>query len=72
MVGWLKGYMVPEMLNIEVSQELMDQRPNAYASMKNYIKEYDEERAAATAKKNKANDDNVAKDENPENPDDME
>ena len=72
LVGWLKGYMVPEMLNIEVSQELMDQRPNAYASMKNYIKEYDEERAAATAKKNKANDDNVAKDENPENPDHME
>jgi len=70
LVGWLKGYMVPEMLNIQVSPELMDQRPNAYASMKNYIKEYDEERAAA--KKNKATDDNVAKDENPENPDNME
>ena len=45
LVGWLKGYMVPEMLNIQVSQVLMDQRPNAYASMRNYIKEYDEDRA---------------------------
>ena len=44
LVGWLKGYMVPELLNIEVSKELMSQRPNSYANMGNYIKEYDEER----------------------------
>ena len=59
LVGWLKGYMVPEMLNIPVSQVLMDQRPNSYASMKNYIKDYDEERA----KKNKAREN---KDDEPE------
>lgn len=44
LVGWLKGYMVPEILGIEVSQELMNQKPNTYANMKNYIKEYNEER----------------------------
>jgi len=44
LVGWLKGYMVPELLNVQVSKELMAQRPNSYANMGNYIKEYDEER----------------------------
>ena len=44
LVGWLKGYMVPELLNVEVSKDLMSQRPNSYANMGNYIKEYDEER----------------------------
>ena len=36
--------MVPELLNVQVSKELMGQRPNSYANMGNYIKEYDEER----------------------------
>ena len=36
--------MVPELLNVQVSKELMAQRPNSYANMGNYIKEYDEER----------------------------
>ena len=38
LVGWLKGFMVPEMLGIEVSKELMAQRPNAYATMNSHIK----------------------------------
>ena len=44
LVGWLKGFMVPEMLGIGVSKELMAQRPNAYATMNSHIKEYEEER----------------------------
>ena len=40
LVGWLKGYMIPEMLEIGVSKELMAQKPNSYASMKSYIQEY--------------------------------
>ena len=43
LVGWLKGYMVPEMLGIQVSKDLMNQRPNSYATMKNYIEEYSKE-----------------------------
>ena len=44
LVGWLKGYMVPELLNVQVSKELLAQKPNSYANMGNYIKEYAEER----------------------------
>jgi snurportin-1 len=43
LVGWLKGYMVPEVLGTPVSEELMRQKPNSYASMKNYIQSYAEE-----------------------------
>ena len=46
LVGWLKGYMVPELIGISVCQDLMAQRPNSYANMKNYIKEYDDEQSA--------------------------
>lgn len=42
LVGWLKGYMVPEMLGIAVAQKLQNQRPNNYASMQGYVKEYTE------------------------------
>ncbi len=43
LVGWLKGYMVPEMLGIEVSQEIMRQRPNSYSTMTSYIVDYEAE-----------------------------
>jgi len=38
LVGWLKGYMVPEILNISVCDELMSQRPSDYGGMKVYLK----------------------------------
>jgi len=38
LVGWLKGYMVPELLGIEVCEELMAQRPHDYGGMKTYLK----------------------------------
>ena len=54
LVGWLKGYMVPEMLGIEVSADMMAQKPNSYATMKNYIQEYTaaEEEKKNSSKKN--------------------
>lgn len=38
LVGWIKGYMVPELLAIDVCQELLDQRPTEYGGMKTYLK----------------------------------
>lgn len=38
LVGWIKGYMVPELLDIPVCQELLDQRPEDYGGMKTYLK----------------------------------
>lgn len=38
LVGWLKGYMVPELINIQVSEEYMDQRPADYGGMKVFLK----------------------------------
>lgn len=38
LVGWIKGYMVPELLEIEVCQELVEQRPAEYGGMKTYLK----------------------------------
>jgi len=57
LVGWIKGFMVPELLDIPVCQELLDQRPEEYGGMKTYLKKTydrvermkksDEERARA-------------------------
>lgn len=38
LVGWIKGYMVPELLEIEVCEDLMEQRPADYGGMKTYLK----------------------------------
>jgi len=38
LVAWLKGYMVPELLNIQVSDELIEQTPTDYPGMKTYLK----------------------------------
>ena len=54
LVGWIKGYMVPELLGIEVDnnslcffafiawiqvcQELQEQQPAEYGGMKTYLK----------------------------------
>lgn len=38
LVGWLKGYMVPEILNIPVCDELMSQQPSDYGGMKVMLK----------------------------------
>jgi len=57
LVGWIKGYMVPELLDIPVCEELLEQRPGDYNGMKTYLKKTydrvdrmkkaDEERARA-------------------------
>jgi len=38
LVAWLKGYMAPELLNIPVSDELLEQTPPDYPGMKTYLK----------------------------------
>ena len=38
LVGWLKGYMVPELLEIQVDDKLMEQRPEIYGGMKHFLK----------------------------------
>ena len=38
LVGWLKGYMVPELLEIGVDEKLMAQRPEIYGGMKYFLK----------------------------------
>ena len=54
LVGWIKGYMVPELMGISVGRhhilhflwrlfvqvcdELMEQRPQEYGGMKTYLK----------------------------------
>ena len=37
LVGWLKGYMVPEMLGIPVSGHINAQKPISYTNMKDHI-----------------------------------
>ena len=41
LVGWLKGYMVPEMLGLSVSSALEAQKPAIYSSMKDHITEFE-------------------------------
>ena len=41
LVGWLKGYMIPEMLGIAVSSKIESQKPPTYASMKEHISEFE-------------------------------
>ncbi|PRD28892.1 UNVERIFIED_CONTAM: Snurportin-1 [Trichonephila clavipes] len=39
LVGWLKGYMVPEMLGIEVPPSLEAEKPHSYVSIEQHIPE---------------------------------
>ena len=41
LVGWLKGYMVPEMLGIHVSSKIDKQKPPTYSSMEDHITEFE-------------------------------
>ena len=41
LVGWLKGYMIPEMLGIAVSSKIEDQKPPNYASMEEHISDFE-------------------------------
>ena len=41
LVGWLKGYMVPEMLGLSVSSALEAQKPAIYSTMKDHITEFE-------------------------------
>jgi len=45
LVSWLKGYMVPEMLNIPVSDGLMAQKPVNYRGMQGEIEQFEKEYA---------------------------
>jgi len=38
LVGWLKGYMVPELMGIQVCPELLEQTPSDYSGMKTYLR----------------------------------
>ena len=38
LVAWLKGYMAAELLDVPVSEELMEQTPIDYPGMKTYLK----------------------------------
>lgn len=38
LVGWLKGYMVPELLNIQVAEDIEAQKPSDYGGMKVMLK----------------------------------
>ncbi|CAG0891121.1 unnamed protein product [Darwinula stevensoni] len=40
LVGWLKPYMVPELLGVEVPEAYLNQRPNEYDGMTNFLKDY--------------------------------
>lgn len=37
LVGWLKPYMIPEVLNIPVSQEYMERKPLWYLSFSDHM-----------------------------------
>jgi snurportin-1 len=41
LVGWLKGYMIPEMLGIAVSNKIESQKPPTYGSMKEHITDFE-------------------------------
>ena len=41
LVSWLKGYMVPEMLNIPVGDGLMAQKPANYGGMQAEVAEFE-------------------------------
>jgi len=45
LVSWLKGYMVPEMLNIPVGDGLMAQKPVNYRGMQGEIEQFEKEYA---------------------------
>ena len=38
LVGWLKAYMVPELMDIQVADILMRQMPEVYGGMKIFLK----------------------------------
>merc|ERR1712050_721818 len=38
LVGWLKAFMVPELLGIQVADKLMEQMPDVYGGMKTFLK----------------------------------
>lgn len=39
LVGWLKAYMLPEMLSIEVPNEMASEKPKDYIDMKQHVPE---------------------------------
>lgn len=41
LVGWLKAYMVPEILGIEVSNKIDSQKPIDYVTMTKHITEFE-------------------------------
>lgn len=38
LVGWIKGFMVPELFDVQVCEDLMEQKPPEYGGMKTFLK----------------------------------
>jgi len=54
LVGWLKAYMVPELMDIQVADMLMQQMPEVYGGMKIFLKKtYDRVSEPKKAEKSK-------------------
>lgn len=49
LVGWLKGYMVPEVLGVKVAPEIMANKPLNYSGMGNFKAEFNARREARAA-----------------------
>lgn len=58
LVVWLKPFMVPEILRIQISDGYMDTRPSFYVDMNQYIDDYEnkEKQKKRKIKKNKKRD----------------
>ena len=41
LVGWLKAYMVPEILGIAVTDKIESQKPMDYVTMQDHISEFE-------------------------------
>ncbi|CAL4092040.1 unnamed protein product [Meganyctiphanes norvegica] len=44
LVGWLKAYMMPEILNVSVGTQYIQERPDKYVNLPTHIQDYKEER----------------------------
>ncbi|OQR66318.1 snurportin-1-like [Tropilaelaps mercedesae] len=56
LVGWLKPYMIPEVLNLEVHPRLLLERPPEYTSLKDKMDTKEKKREQACASKSAATD----------------
>ena len=45
LVGWLLGFMVPELLGVKVGPEMLKKQPSNYATFQRYMEEKEEKKA---------------------------